>query len=89
VTAILPEPRVTKLANAVTIALARLTQFACRPSEQSDEFAQASHQLPVALVDIDAKLGNEGVGECEMRQSIRCNRELADTDDPQGQTARR
>jgi hypothetical protein len=36
----------------------------------------------MALVNIDPKLGNEGVGERKLRQSIPRNRELADTDDP-------
>ena len=36
----------------------------------------------MALVNIDPKLGNEGVCERKLRQSIARNRELADTDDP-------
>jgi hypothetical protein len=36
----------------------------------------------MALVNIDATRGNEGVCERKLRQSIRRNRKLADADDP-------
>jgi hypothetical protein len=51
------------------------------PSEESHEYTEPGHDLPVALVNIDSDLGNEGVRERKLCHSIPRNGELADADD--------
>ncbi len=56
--------------------------WSIRLSKHSQQFSQALHQLAAPRVDVDPKLGNQGIGKAELCQGVGSNGELADAHHP-------
>jgi hypothetical protein len=50
-------------------------------SETAYKIKDASHQLPVALMEIESHLRDAGISDSELGHGIDCDGELADADD--------